>query len=185
MNAKIKQALEEHVEVLSREAKVPARLQTIAGGPLNWSALDVKEWMCSLGLESFASNFVRAEIDGLGLFDITEAELIQENLLVVIGARKRFLRARHYLASAYQIRNMEDMLSVPPPGNLVTSSDATGHQENPTSAFITNLLTSPKAASSPQSAPDLADHERAHHVIKVKSVVSKPNPANFQNMPEW
>jgi len=70
-----------------------------ASHPLTWTVPDVASWLTNLKLPP--SQFEDQEIDGAALFDLTDEDLA--TLLPTIGARKRFFRARVYVASAFNV----------------------------------------------------------------------------------
>lgn len=92
--------------LLLDDARVPSSLRSTV--PLNWTSSDVALWLQNLGLsEESITKFGEEEVDGMSLFDMYENELKGEGLIPALGARKKFLRARLYLSTTYNITSLE------------------------------------------------------------------------------
>jgi hypothetical protein len=59
--------------------------------------MDIEKWLCGLGLQQYVATFRDNAIDAEVLSELTEADL--EKLGIVLGHRKRLLRAIGTLAS--------------------------------------------------------------------------------------
>jgi class 3 adenylate cyclase len=62
--------------------------------------LSVKEWLASLGLSQYADRFAEQRIDFSILRDLTDEDLKEELGVVLLGDRRRLLRAIAQLAGA-------------------------------------------------------------------------------------
>jgi SAM domain (Sterile alpha motif) len=60
--------------------------------------LSVKEWLASLGLSEYADRFAERRIDFSILRDLTDEDLKEELGVVLLGDRRRLLRAIAQLA---------------------------------------------------------------------------------------
>jgi len=89
------------MDVVLAQARVPTELRDKP--PLEWTNEDVTSWLCSLGLHTHVEKFEEEGVDGMSLFDISEEELVSESLITQIGSRKKFIRARGYLLSAFKV----------------------------------------------------------------------------------
>ncbi|KAM7431773.1 Mediator of RNA polymerase II transcription subunit 25 [Porites harrisoni] len=70
------------------------------------TAADVKSWPVDKGFEEYATKFYENQIDGAGLFSLTERALQQ--LIPVIGHRMKFLMAIKDLESKVSYKEDEN-----------------------------------------------------------------------------
>eukprot|EP00742_Colponemidia_sp_Colp-10_P005563 GILJ01005946.1.p1 GENE.GILJ01005946.1~~GILJ01005946.1.p1 ORF type:complete len:633 (+),score=87.92 GILJ01005946.1:94-1992(+) len=62
------------------------------GRARHWSAQDVGQWLASLGLSQYKENFEKLAIDGSCLFDVTEADLVNDLGVSVRIHRSKILK---------------------------------------------------------------------------------------------
>lgn len=119
----------DNIQFLLDQAFVPPPLRSKP--PLTWSQGDVSLWLCSLfpapsvslapedspslslpgppaPASSPGSAFALEQVDGMSLFDLSEDDL--RPLLPTLGPRKKFLRARTYIATAFNIPTQEAIM---------------------------------------------------------------------------
>ena len=99
------ETLAENFAYLLDHALLPQELRVKP--PLSWTISDVSSWLEALNLHP--SSFVREKIDGYSLFDLTEGDLQNSSLLPSLGDRKKFLRARVYVSSAFNVTSQKDL----------------------------------------------------------------------------
>src|SRR4029453_13136983 len=77
--------------------------------------MDIEKWLCGLGLQQYVTAFRDNAIDAELLTELTEADL--EKLGVVLGHRKRLLKAIATLASATGLEEAMPVGHAPPIGD--------------------------------------------------------------------
>jgi hypothetical protein len=77
--------------------------------------MDIEKWLCGLGLQQYVATFRDNAIDAEVLSELTEADL--EKLGIVLGHRKRLLRASGTLASPTGLEQAALVGLAPPIGD--------------------------------------------------------------------
>ena len=122
---------------LSRLLDTPVRLRDYPvqiWGP----AMDVGEWLRSLGLDEYEDRFRDSKIDVDVLADLTDGDL--EKLGLPLGDRKRLLRAIATLAPREQAPTEARLATAPPASPPKSSTRADSAERRPITVMFCDLV---------------------------------------------